>query len=79
MDENTEHMRTQHAALTALAEQDTEGPREYRIEAVCDDVTNEAIMVVTDELGSRSKAVRALLKDGARYRAARLARKLPRA
>lgn len=74
-----ENMKAQYEALTALAEQGTEGPREYRIEAVCDHATNAAIMAVTDELGTRSKAVRQLLKDGARYRAQRLARKLTRA
>ena len=69
----------QHRALTALAEQDTEGPREFRIESVCDAEMNDAIIALTDELGTRSKAIRALIREGARARAAKLARRLARA
>jgi hypothetical protein len=70
---------TELDALSALAAQDTEGPRDRRIESVCDETMNQAIIAVTAELGSRSKAVRQLIKEGAKARAARLARRSARA
>jgi hypothetical protein len=70
---------TEFEALSALAEQDTEGPRDRRIESVCDETMNAAIIAVTDQVGSRSKAVRLLIKEGAKYRAQRLARRVRRA
>jgi hypothetical protein len=71
-------------ALTALAEQETEGPYTCRLEAVCDVTAANAVAAVAREemggkVGAQSKAIRALLKDGAKYRAQRLARKARRA
>lgn len=74
----TEIERAQVDALGALAEQDVEGPRNRRGEFACDEVMDRAIVSVTDEMGSRSKAIRALIKEGAKSRAARLNRRLAR-
>lgn len=77
--EDTE-LQAQYDAYKALADQEVEGLRDGgRVEAIHDAVMEAAIVAATSDAGTRSKAIRSLIKDGARYRAMRLARKLPRA
>lgn len=56
-------------ALAALANQDVDGPLDERLEAAIDRTTKDALDALTAELGGKgmkSKAVRQLLRKGAK-------------